>query len=265
MTTESVQQELEFKHTRILEINYGFLLLILFSIFSAVSALLFILHLWSSDETQLYKAVFAIELVKLVVITIAVFLLFYGLTKVEDYFEDKSRLLIRSTKFLVLVYFVVHFILSLIYLLYSFDHMSSEDVAGILANDFVSMLVLMIPFLLLSLSLQREFRTAKTRTLLSFQSIFTILSVPSSFFCFFLFVYADHSIRFHGEWQLYFLSEVKVSLAFFLLYSLFVILSSVFFILFINRLSKDALPSFKLRSNKNDNNYREVSNLEGEV
>lgn len=238
LTSESVKQELGLRNNRLLEINIGFILLSIFTTFSVVSAILFINHIWLEDYQTHYKVIFAFELVKLVLITFITVLLYFGFTKFVHSLSEKSRLAILFTKISFSSYLVVYYVLSVIYLMYSFDHMSSEDVADILGKDLVSMLVLTISFFLLSLLIHREIRNRRSRLFLSFHSIFGILIIPISLLCFFLFTYNDTARQVNGSWQLYFETEYIISLSFLLFYFLYVIVSSLLFVQTFNRMLK---------------------------
>lgn len=254
MTTESVKQELEFKKERIIEIPFGFLFVIIFTVLNVISALFFIIHLWISDTTVLYKIVFAFELVRIALVTVVIVLFIFGLPKLAPFFDKKSGLILKIIRISFLIYLVVYFVLSIIYLLYAPNYLSSEVVADFLGKDLVSMFVLTIPFFLLSLILHIKHRNHRSRALLSFQSFFAIFSILASYYCKYFFTYADSMRWIDGDWQLSFSSYDLVSLSLLLVYCLFVILSSIFFMLFFNRLSKGTIPSSKLLLNKNNNN-----------
>ena len=252
MTSVSDKQKLGLTNERILEIKIGFILLSIFTILSIISALIFVNHIWSENYRSHYKVIFAFELLKLVLITIMSILLYQGLSKLVLSFKRKSRILKLFTKIFFSAFLVVYYVLSVIYLLYSFDYMSSEDVADILGKDLVSMLVLTVSFLLLSLFIHREFKNHKSRIFLSFQSIFTFLIIPTSLVSIFLFTYADYAHQVNGDWQLYLPFESQIGLSFFFFYSLVVIVSSIILLLFFNRLSQQVFSRNELLDRKEE-------------
>ncbi len=242
MTTVEVKQELGLRNNRILEIKIGFILLVVFTCLSVISAILFINHLWSSNIDLQYSVVFVFELIKLILITVVAFMFYLGFSKIIHLFQKKSKHTILFLKITFSIYLVVYFVLSFIYLIYSFDNISSENVANLLGKDLVSMLVLIILFLLLSILLQREFRTLKSRLFLSFQSLLTFLIIPATFACIFLFTYNDYARQINDNWHLYFIIETQIGLSFFFFYSLVVVVSSIIFLFFLNRVSEQVSP-----------------------